>query len=291
MLFRSQIAPRINAASRMAHAMLAHTLLMERDPVKARMLALELDAYNVDRQKISQEIALRVKKLAEEKFTDKKFIFAVDEAYPFGIVGLIAGRIAREFNKPVCILTRGEETSQGSFRSIPELNIIETIEECRDLIVKFGGHAQAAGMTIRNDKLDEFYERFNALVEKKLQGVITEPELQIDMRLDPEYITPSLCRDIALLAPFGEGNREPVFSLEGVVVKEARFVGTSHKHLKLALSVPGSQKVFDAIGFSFGQAFAHLLPGAVLDVAFELGENTWNGTTSVQLRIVDIREK
>lgn len=286
-----QIAPRINAASRMAHAMLAHQLLMERDQAEARVLALELDDCNVRRQKVSTEVTDRVRKIALEKFADKKFIFAADEHFPYGVVGLIAGRIAREFNKPTCIMTRGETTSVGSFRSIAELNIIETLEECGDMLEKFGGHAQAAGMTIRNDRMEEFYEKFNALVEKKLADVVTEPEQWIDLVVKSEHLTPKFYRDLMAFAPFGEGNPEPVFTLENMVVREARLVGNGAKHLKLSLVPQGGIKCFDAIGFSFGTNFPDLKENDVLDVAFTLDENTWNGSTSLQLKLVDMKRK
>lgn len=286
-----QIAPRINAASRMAHAMLAHRLLMERDQAEARILALELDDCNVRRQKVSTEVTNMVRKVALEKYADKKFIFAADPHFPYGVVGLIAGRIAREFNKPTCVMTQGETTSVGSFRSIPELNIIEAIEECGDLLEKYGGHAQAAGMTIRNDRIDAFYEKFNAIVEEKLVNVVTEPEQWIDMMLRPEHITPQLYRDLMQFAPFGEGNPEPVFALENMVVREARLVGNGSKHLKLSLVPQGGVKCFDAIGFSLGMTFPDLKENDVLDIAFTLAENTWNGSTSLQFKLVDMKQK
>lgn len=287
-----RIAPRINAASRMAHAMLAHELLMEKDQAHARVLALELDAHNVARQKVSVLLTEEVRSIAQEKYQDKKFIFAAEEHFPYGIVGLVAGRIANEFHKPTCVLTRGRETSQGSFRSIPELNIIETLEQCSELLVKFGGHAQAAGMTIKNENLEKFYEKFNALVEKQLTNTITEPELWIDMRLQPEHITAKLCQDIMLFSPFGEGNPEPVFLLENMRVEEVRLVGNGNKHLKLRLApADASTKSFDAIGFSLGGALIDLKKGELLDAVFHLSENTWNGTTSIQLKLVDIRRK
>lgn len=286
-----QIAPRINAASRMAHAMLAHRLLMERDQAAARVLALELEDCNVRRQKVSTEVTERVRKIALEKFADKKFIFAADEHFPYGVVGLIAGRIAREFNKPTCVMTRGATTSTGSFRSIPELNIIESIEECGDMLEKYGGHAQAAGMTIQNDRMEAFYETFNVIVERKLVDVVTEPEQWIDVLLRPEHVTPQLYRDLSAFAPFGEGNPEPVFALENMVVREARLVGNGSKHWKLSLVPLGGVKCFDAIGFSLGTAFPDLKENDVLDVAFTLDENTWNGSTSLQLKLVDMRQK
>ncbi|HLC95157.1 MAG TPA: single-stranded-DNA-specific exonuclease RecJ, partial [Patescibacteria group bacterium] len=235
-----QIAPRINAASRMAHALLAHNLLMEKDQAHARILALELDEHNVARQKISTAMTDEVRMIAKEKYKDKKFIFAAEKHFPYGIVGLVAGRIANEFHKPTCVLTKGEETSQGSFRSIPELNIIEAITACSDLLVKFGGHAQAAGMTIQNEYLEKFYKKFNTLVEKQLATVSTEPELWVDMCLTPEHITPQLFRDISLFAPFGEGNPEPVFALENMRIVEMRLVGNGNKHVKLKLASAGA---------------------------------------------------
>ena len=159
------------------------------------------------------------------------------------------------------------------------------------MLEKFGGHSQAAGMTIRNDRLDMFYERFNALVEEKLQGVVTEPELLIDCRLRPEHIVPKLFSDTMLFAPFGEGNTEPVFALEDMIIESVRFVGNGEKHLKFVLASPDGSRRFDAIGFSLGEAFPDLKEGERLDVAFTLNENTWNGHTSLQLKLVDIRRK
>lgn len=286
-----QIAPRINAASRMAHAILAHRLLMERDQAEARLLALELDDCNVRRQKVSTEVTAMVRKVALEKYADKKFIFAADPHFPYGVVGLIAGRIAREFNKPTCVMTKGETTSIGSFRSIPELNVIEAIEACGDLLEKYGGHAQAAGMTIRNDRMDAFYEKFNAIVEEKLVNVVTEPEQWVDVLLRPEHITPQLYRDLTQFAPFGEGNLEPVFALKNMIVREARLVGNGSKHLKLSLVPRGGVKCFDAIGFSLGTTFPDLKENDILDIAFTLAENTWNGSTSLQFKLVDMKKK
>jgi single-stranded-DNA-specific exonuclease len=286
-----QIAPRINAASRMAHAMLAHNLLVEQNTERALELALELEAHNVARQKLSTLATDRVRCLVEEQYQGKKFIFAVGEEYPFGIVGLIAGRVASTYRKPTCVLYRGEHESMGSFRSIPEFNIIEAIEQCADLLVKFGGHSQAAGMTIKNEHLEDFYTRFSGLVEKKLEDVVTEPELWIDMLLDPRDVVPELVADITRFAPFGEGNPEPVFCLTDMVVRQVRFVGNGNKHLKLSLETSDGSKIFDAIGFSLGEKFLDMAPGDRFDVAFNLEENVWNGRTSIQLKLIDLVQK
>ena len=285
------IGPRINAASRMAHAMLAHDLLMESNVDVAGNLALELENHNNARRKLSTDTTEQVKLLVETEYQNKKFIFAVGEEYPFGIVGLIAGRIAHTYRKPTCVLFRGATESMGSFRSIPEFNIIEAIEKCSDLLVKFGGHTQAAGMTIKNENLDVFYERFSALVEENLREVVTEPEMWIDMEIQPTDIVPRLVTDITRFAPFGEGNTEPVFALSDMRVKQVRFVGNGNKHLKFSLESPDGLKSFDAIGFSLGERFPMIVEGDRLDIAFTLEENTWNGRSSIQLKLIDLCRK
>ncbi|MCW1888141.1 MAG: single-stranded-DNA-specific exonuclease RecJ [Candidatus Moranbacteria bacterium] len=284
-----QIAPRINAASRMAHGMLAHELLMSKSLDSAKPLSVELEKHNTERRKISTATADAVKKLAEEKFLDKKFIFAAHEDYPYGIVGLIAGRIANELRKPACIMTKGETESRGSFRSVPEFNVIEALEQCSDILVKYGGHAAAAGMTIHNDNLDTFYERFNALAEAKLASVDTDPLLVLDMPVMLEHLSPALYRDLLKFAPFGEGNPEPVFGLEKVILDDVRFVGAGEKHLKLRIKGKNGGKVLDAIAFNLGQKHGDLLVGQEIDIAFTLDENTWNGNTTLQLKVIDMR--
>lgn len=284
-----QIAPRINAASRMAHGMLAHDLLMSKTLDSARPLAEALEKHNINRRKISTTTADAVKKIAEEKFSDKKFIFVADESYPYGIVGLIAGRIAGELRKPTAVLTRGATESRGSFRSVPEFNVIEALEKCDDLLVKYGGHAAAAGMTIENKHLESFYERFNALAEEKLAEVDTDPLLTIDMPVAFEHLTPALYRDLNRFAPFGEGNPEPLFSLEGVL-DDIRFVGAGEKHLKMRIKGPNGGKVLDAIAFNLGAHQSELSLGESVNLAFTLDENTWNGNTTLQLKVVDIKK-
>lgn len=287
-----QIAPRINAASRMAHAREAHDLLMANDRVRARDLALELESHNTERQKVSAYVTEQVRKVAVEQSRDRKLIFAVHEEYPFGIVGLVAGRIANEFARPAVVLERREEISQGSLRSIPAVNIIEAVEECADLLVKFGGHAQAAGLTVRNENLDAFYDRLNSIIEKKLEGVVVDPELAIDLELSPYHLTPTLLAEIRRFAPFGQGNPEPVFLVRRMMVADARLVGNGSKHLKLVVTPEndsGSGKRFDCIAFGLGERFPDLAKGTLVDIVFQLDENTWNGTTKLQLKVVDMR--
>lgn len=284
------IAPHINAAGRMAHAQKAHDLLVENDVDKARDLAIELSRFNRDRQKLSAEITKNVRDIVLERFADKKFILAAERHFALGIVGLVAGKIAGEFNKPTAVLQMGDEFSQGSFRSIPGINVIEIIEQCSDLLVKFGGHAQAAGMTIANRNLDNFYRRFHDIVEEALQDRSLEPEILIDAVLGAEYLSMDFAETIRRFEPFGVGNREPVFLFERMRLVSARTVGSDNKHLKTVLCADSASTRFDGIGFGLGERLIDLKSGDMLDIVGNVDENEWNGRKSVQLRILDIRK-
>jgi single-stranded-DNA-specific exonuclease len=284
-----QIAPRINAASRMAHAETAHELLATKDRVRARVLALELESYNVARQKVSQIAAENVRAVAELKFRDEKFVVAIGPEFPLGVVGLVAGKVAHEIGKPTGVFQQGEETSTGSFRSIPGFSIIEALEECSDLFEKFGGHEQAAGLTIRNERIDAFLDRFGNIVRERLKDVETVPELSIDAELHPEDVTLDLVRTLSDLAPFGEGNPEPVFRLSGLEIEEARTVGKEGKHWKLSLGHPAFRSPIDAVGWSLVGPHPDLGPGHRLEVVCQIEENAWNGRTVLQLKLLDVR--
>lgn len=283
-----QIAPRINAASRMAHAETAHELLYTMDRVQARLLALELEAYNAARQKVSQQAAEGVMVVADRDFRNDKFVIAIGEEFPIGVVGLVAGKVARELGKPTGVFQRGEETSTGSFRSIPGFSVIEALEECSDLFEKFGGHEQAAGLTIRNERIDAFVSRFRTIVGDRLKDVETVPELLLDAELHPGDLSIALVRAMSDLAPFGEGNPEPVFKLTDLEIIEARTVGKDGKHWKLALRHASSDSLFDAVGWSMKTLHPDLGPGQQLSLVCQLEENIWNGRSSLQLKLLDL---
>lgn len=281
------IAPRINAASRMAHARIAHDLLMETDSGKAREYARILEGYNDERRKVSESISVLVREEALRS-VDRKIVFAAHEDFHFGVIGLVAGRIAHEFRKPVVVLTKGETESRGSLRSIPEVNIVEALEECSDILLRFGGHSQAAGLLVKNEDLEAFETRLDAIVERHLSGRDIEPELVADMPIHSSDLSLDLVRSIRRFAPFGEGNPEPVFFMGNVLVEESRLVGSDGSHLKLSLSLPG-RKTFDAIGFSLAGRIPDLRQGSRIDILFQVDENEWQGNVRLQLKLVDMR--
>lgn len=284
------IAPRINAAGRIDHANLAYNLVVEKDTARARAFALELEESNTERQKVTQKVVDEVKILADNMFKDKKFIFAVGEHFPIGVVGLVAGKIVQQFNKPTAIFQKGDGESKGSFRSIPQINIIETIGECKELLVRHGGHSQAAGVTVKNEDLEKFYEKMNDLISKKLEGIDLAEEIMIDGELSSNDIDFDLVEDLEKLKPFGEGNTEPIFALRDLIVREKRVLGNGNKHIKLFLSPSdGSPKVFEAISFNGYEKFEHVKTDDHVDILCNVQKDEWNGNRKIQLMLIDLK--
>lgn len=285
-----QVAPRINAAGRMDHASFSFKLITEKDLIKARNMALEVESKNQSRQKITGEITREVRSIAENMFRNKKFVFAENEHWPVGLLGLVAGKISDEFNKPALILQKQEKEFVGSLRSISQLNIIETLEKCSELLIKFGGHAQAAGVRVAHGKIEKFYAKFGQLIEEQLAGKDISPRIEIDMEISAQDLNWELLSQIKKMEPFGENNEEPVFLVKGMVVEGLRIVGNGSQHLKLSLrSKEKSPKVFDAIGFGLGEKFSNLKNGDSIDIVFNLQEDEWNGNKKIQLKLVDLK--
>ena len=285
------VAPRINAAGRINHANLAYDLVISKNPIEARGFALELEESNTKRQKMTEVAVNEIKILADNMFKDKKLIFALGENFSIGIVGLVAGKIAQQYNKPTAVFQKGDTESKGSFRSIPQVNIIETIEECKEFLIKFGGHSQAAGVSVENNKLDAFFQKMNSLIEKKLEGIELGEEIVIDAKLSADQMDFSLTESLEKMEPFGEGNGEPIFLLENMRIVEKKLVGTTAKHVKFSL-VPtdGSPKIFDSISFNGAEKFSGLEIGDKLELVCTIKNDEWNGNKKIQLTLLDARK-
>ena len=285
-----QIAPRINAAGRIDHASASYNVLVGKDPVEARMLALELEDKNQKRQKITTEIFREVQILANNSFKDRNFIFAESPHWPMGILGLVAGKITGEFGKPSMVLARKPGIFSGSLRSVPAVNLMEIITRCSSLVERFGGHSQAAGVSVLPENLEKFCAQMTAEVDKELAGKEIVASLEIDSEISAGDIGWELVDALKKMEPFGEGNRQPVFCAKNFVVVDVKIVGNGQKHLKLALrGEAGSPKIFDAIGFSLAEKFPDLKNGDKLDIAFNLEDDEWNGNRKIQLKIIDLK--
>jgi len=284
-----QIAPRINAAGRMKHANIALDLLLEKDESKANKLAEEIEIQNKERQKVTADIIKKVKKEIDAMEELPQVIIKSSSKWKIGIIGLSAGRLVEEYARPVILLQEKGDICRGSGRSIPGFNLVGALQKQEKILKKYGGHDQAAGLTVAKKKFEEFKETFLKNAKKDIPDKITKI-IEIDVNLKFEDVTNKLCEELSMLEPFGKGNELPVLSLEKLKIKDKRLLGKGEKHLKLWVSDENSLKTFEAIGFGFGENSIGLKVGDKIDLLFNLEKNNWNGNSSLQLKIIDYKK-
>lgn len=280
------IGPRINAAGRLDDAMRAVELLCAETDAEARQLALELHDLNTERQEKTRKAQAIIQEELEDRDEEIPLIFASNEGFEPGIVGLVAGRLTEQYFRPAVVMEKGETESRASCRSIPQFDITRALDQCADLLVRHGGHDLAAGFTVMNENVELLREKLTVLAQNTLAGQTLSPTLHIDAKLDLPQLTEELVTELQLLEPCGNGNPQPVFMIENAHVAEHRTVGKDGLHLKLRISRPG-QPPLDAIGFGLGH-WAENMPDRI-DFAFQLEVNEWNGRRSLQAKLQDIR--
>jgi single-stranded-DNA-specific exonuclease len=281
-----QIGPRLNASGRMDHADLTLNLLLEKDPVKARVLALEVESKNTERQKVSLQVYKEVKKTLEEN-KNYKLIVRSGEYWPLGIVGVVAGRICDEYQCPVFLLKKGKDLLEGSGRSTGSFNIIAAVSELDQYVEKYGGHKQAMGVKIKPKNLPIFERKLLELIEKEYDEEKWGKKLMIDAEIKPEEIDWDLFSEIKKFEPFGEGNREPIFLAKNLIIREIKLVGNGQKHLKFSFRV-GKSKILEGIFWKSGERFSNFQSGDEVSAVFILRSNEWNGSRKLELNIIDI---
>ena len=282
-----RLAPRINAAGRLADARLAYDLLLCENEGEAFQLADELVALNRRRQTLTTQALETVReRLGDCDLEKSPIICAGDEGFLHGIVGLVAGRLAEEYYRPAVIWEQGEEISHASCRSIPDFNIIEALDACDDLLVRHGGHVSAAGLTVRNENLAALTARLQHLARKTLRGKLLQPVLRLDAELRPEQISLALIDELAQLEPTGYGNPQPLFLVGGLRVKRARAIGKDGAHLSVQFVNPAGGTL-RGIAFNMGDLRNTLAPR--VDVATFVEGNVWNGRRTIDLNIQDLR--
>jgi single-stranded-DNA-specific exonuclease len=280
------IGPRINAAGRLESAMIAYRLLASSDYEEALDLARQLQSLNTQRQELTRAAQEVIRaQLEERQDTSLPLIFAEGDFKP-GIVGLVAGRLTEEFYRPAIVMERGETESRASCRSIAQFDITRALDQCADLLVRHGGHAQAAGFTVLNENIDELKRRLLDLARDQLSGQDLRPTLDIDVEVGIHQLSENLVKEMEQLEPTGYHNAGPTLMTRNVRVLESRAIGKEGHHLKMKLACAG-QPPLDAIGFGLGE-WASRLPDC-LDVAYQLEINEWNGYRNLQLNLQDIR--
>lgn len=293
------LGPRINAAGRLGDAYDAARLLIAGNSQSAQTHAKTLDELNRKRQSLTRQLSARAEQMVDPA---APILIAADAEFKSGVVGLVASRLAEKHYRPAIIMEHGEEESRGSCRSIPEFHITDALDEVADLLVRHGGHAQAAGFTIRNDDVPEFIERMTAIAADRLAGQELLPALEIDAEVPLREVDWALQETLARLEPTGYSNPAPLLLSRGVQVVGHRAVGSDASHLQLHLvdgrangNAPGSsrygrpapQQALAAIAFRQGQ-WAGCLPPLV-DVVYRIGVNHWQGASNLQLVIEDMR--
>ncbi|GMQ78528.1 MAG: single-stranded-DNA-specific exonuclease RecJ [Anaerolineae bacterium] len=277
------LAPRINAAGRMAHAYDAARLLAANNRGKADEYAQNLDALNRQRQKITRELAQLAESLIDP---GDPLLFIDDPGFHSGVVGLVASQLADKYYRPTIVVERGDSESRGSCRSIPEFHITRALDQLAELLIRHGGHAMAAGFTVANEKLDEFRRQMINIAAAELDPLELYPTIGIDTELSLSDIDWALHDQLNKLEPTGASNQLPILMSRKVMVNEYRAVGRDGSHLQLWVS--DDRVKFKCIAFRQGD-WAGNLPDQV-DLAYTINKDDWNGRNALQLVIKDIRE-
>ncbi len=280
------IAPRLNATGRMASAMDSLRLLCTKDRQKAESLAALLGTTNRERQNVMIEAARHASLSIHEKKELKKLLIVSHGSYPEGVIGLVAGRLVEEFYRPAIVISKGGKYSKGSVRSISGFNIIEFLRQSSEFFVNIGGHPMAAGFTIETEKIEKMQETLEKFAHDFLHDGMFSRLLKIDCEIPLVMITQSLYKALQTLSPFGMGNPEPVFVTRNVSIEDMRVLGKEGKHLKLTVRDENAE--FHAIAFGFGEDANKYHIGDTIDVAYTILENTWNGRSTLELKVKDI---
>jgi len=282
------LGPRINAAGRIGHAYTAARLLATDNPLIATPLADTLNELNRKRQQLTAELSDKAEAMVDP---DAPIIIAADDSFLSGVVGLVASRLSDKNYRPAVVIEKGDVESRASCRSIPEFHITRALDEVADLLIRYGGHAQAAGFTVLTEHLPQLVQRLTEIAESKLGGEELHPAISIDMELGLDGIDWALQANLAQLEPTGQENAPPIFMSRGVEVLSHRAVGQDGTHLQLQLVSQGegghSQQVMPAIAFRQG-AWVNHMPQQI-DIVYTVNVNEWNGRRDLQLMVQDLR--
>ncbi len=281
------LGPRLNAAGRLREALAAYELLVTKDPQRAGRLAQELNIQNRERQALTRETQTKAEEIAMREDPSAYLLFAAHEDFNSGVIGLAASRLTESHYRPAVVAAKGEKETRGSCRSIPEFHITDALDQCKDLLVRHGGHAAAAGFTVKNENLPALVKRLKAIAKEQLESKDLRATLTADMEVSLKDMRGELYLNaLRYLEPTGYGNPAPVFVARNVKVKYARVVGADGKHLKLTLE-DETGYAHDAIGFKLGE-WAKNIPPRV-DVMFAYEPNEFNGRVTYQLNLKDIK--
>lgn len=282
------LAPKINAAGRIGDASHGVRLFLAGDKAEAEEISVSLIEENRRRQelerKIYEEVSAKID--ADPSFAHKPVLVVWGRGWHHGVIGIVSSKISEKYSKPCILITIEENVAKGSGRSMPGFNLFEAMSAFPDIFIKYGGHALAAGLTLYTDNLKRLDEAMNAYAEGFLPPAGKKQVLSLDFELPSRFINTVLAGELDLLEPCGTGNPQPVFSICGCKLVNAKQLSEG-KHLRLTLEK--EDKRIDAIGFGMGPDYEMLVPGDIIDVAGNLNINHWNGNCRVQFQLQDLR--
>jgi single-stranded-DNA-specific exonuclease len=283
------LGPRINAAGRVDHGRAAVDLLIAASEEEANRLAEKVNLKNEIRKQVDSDITEEAIAMIEgnELLRSAKSTVLFKNNWNKGVIGIVAARCVEKFYRPTVILTESNNKVTGSARSVNGFDLYNAILECSDLLEKFGGHKYAAGLTLDITNLELFQRKFEEVVSSSITEDMLTPVIDIDMPLHLDSINPKFINVLKQMGPFGPENPKPVFMADHAYVFHS-LSSFKDKHVRFLLAQEGSENVFQAVGFDLGEHYDRLAMRDPFRIAFTIEENTFNGTTSLQLRIKDI---
>jgi len=282
------LGPRLNATGRMDTAKRSLELLMSTDWQDALRLAAELDQFNQRRQKIQRSMINSAVDLVEKEvnFKEHRVIVVSQPGWHKGVLGIVASRIAEKYSRPAIVISLDAGIGSASARSVEGFHLVEALEHCASLLVEFGGHRLAAGLTIEEANIELFKKHINDFAKKIFPAAGLETAIEIDCEIPLRTAQDGLFQELALLEPYGEGNRVPLFCTCGLEVKGPPQVRARDT---LKFWVTDGQTVLPVVGFGMGRYADMLAPAAKVDIVYQIDLNEWNGISSIQLKLKDIR--
>ncbi|WP_113664008.1 single-stranded-DNA-specific exonuclease RecJ [Pedobacter nanyangensis] len=283
------LAPRINAAGRMGHANEAVKMLLSAEDFIADEQSSLINVQNTERKSFDQHITHEALAMIEqdEVLINRKTTVVFQESWNKGVIGIVASRLTEKYYRPTIVLTESNGNYTGSARSVVGYDLYEALVECSDLLIQFGGHKYAAGLTISPENLPLFSERFEQVVSKSIDPALLIPEINIDATIDFAQINAKFFRILNQMAPFGPQNMAPIFTTHQVILAGTpQIVGTNH--LKIHVKQQNST-IFEAIGFNLGEFEKLLKPNQVFSICYTIEENNWRDKKRLQLNIKGIK--
>ena len=284
------IAPRINAAGRLGDANRAVELLVTDDQDKARLLAKELDNENKRRQMIQQAVVdeALLKVNAEADLKNENALVLANAGWHPGVVGIVASKIKEEFNRPTIIIALENGSGKGSARSVAGFDLYEALTACKTHLDGYGGHPMAAGLTLSNQKLEDFKKAFINFANERLTKENLQATLTLDSEMALQDITPRFMEFLDKLSPYGPGNMRPKFAIRNVEIAGApKVIGKTGEHIRF--KIKQGLKSYPAVGFGLSNKYEMLITGQPVDIACVVETNEWQGNTSIQMNVRDIK--